>query len=137
MAMPPPGFENIPPPVGGVSHKLSYEGAFWAYATVNADGASASFCCAMRKDAWSYLTRVSVSLEAARKVAFTVYANGSNAPSAASRIVRMTDELRLFDLKGRERARICRDLRLSGRRLQLRCWDESGAELSGQELLIV
>jgi hypothetical protein len=161
MAMPPSGAEHQPPSAGR-SATLSHRGAVWAHATIDESGNNVSLGCTLPKDPWSFPSRVTLQLEPGRKIECTVYANGSNVPSHANRLVlrhdlgdgqqklalvdaagapwaevELSDEVRLFDLSGRERVRITSEWGLTGRRLHLRCLDESGHELSGQQALKV
>lgn len=161
MAMPPPG-SNHQPPSAGESINLSHRGAVWAHVTIDETRSYVSLCCPMPKDPWSFPVRVSMQIETGRKIACTVYANGSNVPSHANRLVlrhnlgegkqklslvdaagapwaeaELTEELRLFDLSGRERVRVTSEWSLGGRHFILRALDEAGQPATGQQVLKV
>lgn len=163
MAMPPPGSgANHQPPPGGESIDLRYRGAAWAHVTLDDRRSYVSLCCPMPSDPYSFPVRVSMQIESGRKITCTVYANGSNVPSPASRLVlhhnlgegkqklalvdaaggpwaevELLEELRLFDLAGRERVRVTSEWSVSGRHFKLHCVDEAGQPVSGQQFLMV
>ena len=154
-------------PVGGVSHSLTSGGEPFAHASLDVGGSYATLGCPDPADRWSSPTRVQVSAETPGKVVCTAYANADPASPSSARVVlertlggevqrfelgdargapwgqlEVGEQVRLFDLSGRERARItCASepgaAKPARTHLSLRCWDEQGQELTGQQFLQV
>lgn len=153
-------------PVGGMSYDLTFGGNLFAHASLTTDGSYASLGCTNPQERRSFPTRVQVLVEKTKNVACTAYGNSDPKVPLASRVVlertlggavqqleledalgkpwarlEIGEQVRLFDLSGRERVRITRmsdaGMEPVMTRLSLSCWDEQGQELAGQQYLMV
>jgi hypothetical protein len=147
-------------PFLGTLHSLSYRGLIWAKASLNMDASAVTIGSQSLHDPRRFPAIVEVQLETTRPLGCQVRAGSVRSwPTELHKILErplrgaeqllalidargqpwaeleIGDQVHLFDPSGRERARIIRAWDPNGSRLAMRCWDESGAELAGSELV--
>lgn len=134
---------------------LSYHGLRWARALLNSGTDSVTIGCSTPQDPSLFPTLVTVELDLERPLTCSVRETAVKSwPTTSRKVLDRTlrgaeqllalvdprglpwaeieigDQVHLFDPSGRERARVLRAFDQDGSRLALRCWDESGYELS-------
>ncbi|MBL9007047.1 MAG: hypothetical protein JNJ46_22510 [Myxococcales bacterium] len=134
---------------------LSYREATWAQASLTTDGSTVTLGCRSSSDPARFPLMVRVLLETQIPLACIVEASalaswpnaargtGERPLRGAAQLLRLVDlrgqpwaqieigdQVHLFDPSGHERARIMRSWDTRGSRLILRCWDETGKELT-------